>query len=155
MAVQIPRYLSMTTTQGDADTFAESSIATDILPENGVVYQITQIDFLLRNPMQALAADFYIQWSLTRDTKTSAATIADPDTFMFDRLTMALTTSGKVLIPNLFTYKELKGLYIVEPIIYAQLQSLTTGLTLVADWRITYEEVKMSEVEILRVLNNR
>jgi len=151
---EIQRYLSLTNTQGGADTFNETSVATEILPENGLVYKITGIDFMLLNPMQTLAADFYIQWSLTRDTKTAAATIADPDSFLFDRLTLALTTSGAVLIPNVFRYQNLNGLYIVEPTIYAQLQSATTGLTLVADWRVYYEEVKMNEIDILRVLNN-
>jgi hypothetical protein len=40
----------------------------------------------------------------------------------------------------------------VEPLIYAHLDSAATGLTLTAYMRLFYREVKLSEVDILRML---
>lgn len=151
---KIQRFLSINLTQGGADTFVQGSVATDIIPENGLVYQVSEVVISFQSVFGPIAADAWVQWSLSRDTKTAAYGMQDPDIMLFDGFSFALTTSGAVTIRQQYRYENLRALYIVEPIIYAQLGSAATGITNVATMRIYYDEVKMSEVEILRILNN-
>lgn len=155
MAEKIQRYLSMTATQPGVDTFVEAQVSTEILPENGLSYRVTFIELLFTNPMNVLSADCRIRWSITRDTKTGFAALSDPDSILSDEIDVSLTTSGQLLIPQRYAYPALPGIYIVEPTIYLQLFSASSGTTNVMDARIYYEEVKLSELDILRILNNR
>ena len=154
MAVSIQRYLSMTCTQGGADTFVQASVNTEIVPADGYAFKVTGIDFAITSPLNGIAADCRLQWSLSRDTKTAICPYNDSDSILYDQFNVSFTTSGIIYIPGSSRYRNLDGIYLVEPTIYAQLASASTGLTNVADWRIYYEEVKLSEVEILRILNN-
>lgn len=151
---KIQRFLSIQLTQGGADTFVQGSVSTDIIPENGLVYQVSEVILSFQSVFSTLAADAWVQWSLSRDTKTAAYGMQDADIMLFDGFSFSLTTSGAAVIKQQYRYENLRGLYIVEPTIYAQLGSATTGITNVATMRIYYDEVKMSEVEILRILNN-
>lgn len=150
---QITRFLKMTATQGGADTFVQASVATDIIPEEGLVYKITGIDVQINSGIQAISADCSFYWSFTRDTKTALAPLSDDDCLLLDGFCVSLTTSGQVYLPATYRYANL-GLYLVEPIVYVQLSTTATGITNAINTRIYYEEVKMSEVEILRILNN-
>lgn len=154
MALAIARWLGLTATQGSADAFVEASVATDIVPEDGLILKVNKLEFQITNSLAALAADFHIFWSLTRDTKTAVADLSDGDTIVSDAVVFALTTSGSSVIPTRFEYNYSSGLYLVEPLTYLQLDSSSTGLSLVMDCRIYYEEVRATEVEILRIINN-
>lgn len=151
----IKRYLSGTNTQAGADTFNQAQIDTALLPENGVVYRVNSIDIEFPGTFNNISADCWIRWSITRDTKTAAGALNDPDTVYLNGFSWALTTSGGALVPTVFRERQLEGLYIVEPVIYIQLQSASTGVANSANWRIYYDEVKMSEVDILRILANQ
>ncbi len=155
MAVQVARYLDIRTTQGGADTFDEGSVSTEILPENGLAFAIRAIELSFLSGLAAVSADWEILWSMSRDTKTAACAPTDPDCMLYDGRSGSLTTSGTFLNTRRVHYDALPGIFIVEPTIYAQLSSAATGITLDANFRIWYEEIKLSEVEILRVLNNR
>lgn len=150
----VARYLTVTATQGGADTFNQGSVATGIVPENGVGFRVLSIDVAFISVFITLSADSWIMWSITRDTKTAAVSLNDPDTIYFNGFSNALTTSGEVIVPQVYRSTLIDGIYIVEPTIYFQLGSASTGITNVATARIYYEEVSLSEVDILRVLNN-
>lgn len=154
MAANILRYLEINLAQAGADTFKEGSVETEIIPENGLAYQVKAIEFCMYSTISGFGGDSDIKWSLSRDTKASISLPYDPDTMLFDGRSSALTTSGQIVMPNRFYYDQLPGLYIVEPTIYAQLASTSTGLTNAGNFKIYYEEVKLSEIEILRILNN-
>lgn len=151
---KIQRYLSLTATQGGADTFVQASVATDIIPEDGLVYKVLGIDVQLSAAMQTITGDAALYWSFSRDTKSALCALSDPDCMLMDGVVMPLTTSGWIVLPAAYRYTDMSALYIVEPTIYLQVSSVTTGLVNIVNARIYYEEVKMSEVEILRILNN-
>lgn len=150
----IARYLTISMVQGSADAFVQGSVATDIVPEDGLALQVIGMEFVLATALQGVSADFEIAWSLTRDTKLAVTSYSDTECILFDGVAGSLTTSGQILIGYRFPYPAIEGIFLVEPTIYGQLDSSATGLTLTGYWRIYYQEVRMTEVDILRVLNN-
>lgn len=150
----IARYLTITCTQGSADAFVQGSVDTGIIPEQGLGLRVISIEFAIATAMAAVSADFEIVWSLTRDTKIAPASYNDDDCILFDGISGSLTTSGQIVLPYRRQYSPVEGVFLVEPTIYGSLDSTATGLTMTGYWRIYYEEVAMTEVDILRVLNN-
>jgi len=153
-SLDIARYLTISMTQGSADAFVQGTVDTGIIPEEGRGLKVVKAEFFLSTPLQAVSADFDIFWSLTRDTKLTVTGVTDDDSLLYDGWSGSLTTSGQILIPARREYSELEGIYLVEPTIYGQLDSTATGLTLSAQWRLWYQEVSLSEIDILRILNN-
>lgn len=153
MALNIANWFTIGLVQGSADAFVQNSIATDIVPENGVILRVTQIHFVIESNLSAIAADSQVEWSLTRATKTAVAGLSDNDAFLYDSFSYSLTTSGAVIFKQGFFYQDLVGIYLAEPTIYAQLDSTATAIAITARLRVFYEEQKASEVDILRILN--
>jgi len=153
-ALNIQRWLDISLVQGGADAFVQGSVATDIVPEDGLILRITDIWMEIVTSLTGLGADSSIEWSVTRDTKTAVAKLSDPDSFLSDLWSLAFTTSGQTWLQQLFRYENLKGVYLVEPTVYAQLDSTTTGATITANVRLFYEEVRANEVDILRITTN-
>lgn len=149
----IARYLTIVVTQGSADAFVQGSVATGIVPEDGLGLQVVGMEVVL-GPCESVSADFDFQWSLSRDTKTAICTYVDSDSILYDGFSGSLTTSGQILIPLGHRYPFVDGIFIVEPTVYFQLDSAATGFAQSAAVRIYYQEVSLSEVDILRVLNN-
>jgi hypothetical protein len=141
-------------TQGSADAFAQGSVSTGIVPEEGIGLEVIGLEFVMPISLNTISADSEILWSLARDTKTAVVSFNDDDCITYDGRSFALTTSGTYEIHNSYRYAPVHGTFLVEPTIYGQVDSTSTGLTITAYWRIYYQEVKMSEVDILRVLNN-
>lgn len=158
MTVKIAKYLSFNCTQGGADAFKETAIATELDPANGYAFQIIGIDFAFTTACNwsTIAATSEISIALSRDTKAAVPELSDPDCML--KIQRAFMFAGAAFCGELgegawhFTPSE--GIYIVEPTIYAELDSTATAKTLVLNGRIYYEEVKLTEVEILRLLNN-
>ena len=151
----VVRYLTVVLSQGSADAFDEGSVDTGIVPEDGFGLQVKSIDFWISNSLAAVSADCSLQWSLSRDTKTTVVGLEDPDAIVYDGWSASLTTSGQILIPGYYRYPQIEGIYIVEPTIYAQIDGTATGVQITAaGFRIYYEAVPLSEVDILRVLQN-
>lgn len=150
----VVRFLTITMTQGGADAFVQGTVDTGILASEGRGLQVVGMDFSLLESQGPLSADADISWSLTRATKTAVVGLSDEDAIIFDRLSFALTTSGTYQVRGLYRYEALAGIYIVEPTLYGQLDSTATGIVQTGYWRIYYQEVALSEVDILRILNN-
>lgn len=151
----VSRYLSLTTTQGGADAFVQAQVDTEIIPADGMGKRITAIELLFTpNFLLSVAADAYVKWSLSRDTKTAIGEYSDTDIVYGDGIEFTFLTSGAGVNRHNQMWIPPVGIFLVEPIIYAQLDSNATGNTITANWRIHYEDVKLSEVEILRLLNN-
>lgn len=153
-ALNIQRWLDIQCVQGGADAFVQGTVATDIVPEDGLILKVTAVWFEIVTSMAGLAADAHLFWSLTRDTKTAVATLSDPDCFLADTFVLALTTSGAVAFSQVWRYPDQQGIYLVEPTLYGQLDSSSTSLTLTANFRVFYEEVRANEVDILRITTN-
>jgi len=155
MALTIDRFKNITVNQGGADAFVEANVDTLLVPENGLAWLITYVELLfLPGMFSGISADASVYWSMTRDTKAAVPSFGDPDSIWVDGFDWTLTTSGSAIVPSTWRWTPPQGIIFVEPTIYFQLDSTATGATLNARVRIHYEEIKVSEVDILRMLNN-
>lgn len=154
MAANIARFRNITLTQGGADAFVQATEATGISPSSGVVWMLrrAEIEFPQSVALQNVSADFAIHIALTRDPKAAMSDLNDSDTLMVEGFFGSLTTSGQIVLPQTTVHEFPDGILVVEPNLYAHLDSAATGLTLTAHLRLFYDEVKMSEVDILRQL---
>jgi hypothetical protein len=153
MVNPVARYLYGYVAEGAADAYAEAAIATDLIPADGYAFEIDHIDFQLQYSLYALAADFEIDIAICRDSQVSMVDLDQPECFYRKQDSYALTTSGAWHIPQTWTWTPPKGVYIVEPNVYLSIDSAGTGVAITCMARIYYNEVKLSEVEILRLLN--
>lgn len=150
----IDRFRNIAVTQGSADAFVQGTETTGISPSMGIAWVLTRLEvfFPQSNALQNVSADFSVHWSLTRDSKTAVSDFSDADCMAAGGFYGSLTTSGQIILPAYYQYEFGSGLLVVEPEVYFQLDSAATGLTLSPGVRLHYEEVKVSEVEILRML---
>jgi len=154
MALDTIRWLDITCTQGGADAFVQGSVSTDLVPEDGYVYKVNRVVADLVTNISAIAADSQIEWSMTRDTKTAVAAFNDSDTIIHNTISFALVTSGAAFFNGLFEYDFAdRGVFLVEPTIYAQFDSTATTLTMTMLFRIYYSLVRATEIDILRIVN--
>jgi len=153
MAIAIARYLTAQCVQGSADAFIQDSITTGLIPADGFAFKITKMLVDWSAGMASVNGSER-QLSLTRDTKTAIARYDDPDTLFFFGEMSRLVTSGLQITPEGYSFDFPDGLYVVEPTIYLQVDGNATTVAYTVNARLYYEEVKLSEVEILRLLNN-
>jgi len=157
MTITVDRYLNFQLAQAALNGFIQADILTNILPKDGEALEIVQIELELTAGIAGnIGADAYVNWSITRDTKTALASLNDDDCIYKDGFSADFTTSGMAVVQNRWVWTPPEGLVIVEPTIYAQLSSAgLVSMLLTMDGRIHYRTVKVSEVEILRILNNQ
>jgi hypothetical protein len=154
MAATLARFRNVKCTQGSADAFVQATEYTGIDPSGGKGWMLTRLEVAIPvlPGIQALSADAEMHWSVSRDSKTAVVSLDDADSIAMGGFFNSLTTSGQVLVPALFVHEFAPGIIVVEPTIFFQLDSTATGLANVNDFRLYYEEVKLSEVDILRML---
>ncbi len=154
MATGIARFRNMTLTQGSSDAFVQASEVTGIDPGagRGWLCKRLELEFPIASGLQGMSADSAVSFAMTRDSKAAVSGLDDSDTMAVISFSNALTTSGEVIVPNTWKYEFPEGVIVVEPTIYCHLDSTATGLTMTGNVRLYYEEVKLSEVEILRML---
>jgi len=148
---------NITVTEGGADAFVQVTDPTAISASAKVAWLIKRIQvmFDLDVTLEAVSADFAIAWAVARASDTSVPSLDDKDTIHADGISGSLTTSGQILIPKLYEWDAPgEGLLMVDPQLFYTLDSTATGLTLSADFRVWYEEVTLSELEILRLVAN-
>lgn len=152
MAANIAKYLSATLTQGSADAFVEAAITTNLVPADGYAFKVSHIAY--DGLLQAGVNNSYCEFAISRDTKTAVPHYDDPDTLFYFKRRAVFATSGLSLenVSDVLTLQN--GIYIVEPTIYVDMDSSATAAVQTMNIRIYYEEVKLTEVEILRLLNN-
>jgi hypothetical protein len=152
----VTKYLYSTVIQGGADAFICTALATDLNPSDGYAFKIVAVEgnFSTAIAMQGMSADCKVMWALSRDIKVAMADLNDTDLIFRDGFYQGLTTSGAFIREDGFKWVPNHDVYIVEPNIYLVLDSDATGIQISMAWRIYYEEVKLTEVEILRLINN-
>ena len=152
----IERYLSATVTQGSAAAFVQGTFTTNIEPSTGYALKVTEVVGKMREGQSLLCGSnsATVSWSLSRDTKTAVGELNDTDIIYADGFHVWNITSGIATRNLAFSYRPVNGLMLVEPTVYFQLDSTATSSAITMDIRMYYEEVKLSEVEILRLLNN-
>lgn len=152
MAIQQLQFKTINLLQGGADAFVEGSAATGIDPSTGRAWLVRRVETLLVTTQAIISADAQLQYSLTRQSHAASADYGDDDVIFADGFANALTTSGEILLPRLRIWEPPGDVLVVGDTIYAQLDSDATGITMQAYMRIWYEEVKVTELEILRIL---
>lgn len=156
MAQNILRYLSGTLTQSVADAYVELGIATGIVPADGYALQIERIEWCGKDTDTAwqVATAQRLMLAISRDTKTAMPEFSDPDVLWKNVIEFGVVTSGAFERERSKTIIPPEGLFIVEPTVYVQMDSTSFGQVLDFDFRLYYSEVKLTEIEILRLLNN-
>jgi len=154
VALKASLYRNIRLLQGGADAFAEITEPTGISPASGFCWELIRVEVMIPNSVaiEAIAADFSISWALSRDTSAALADLSDADTIYAEGFAVPLNTNGSAEVNRLWTYTPPPGTIVVSPNIYGTIDSTGTSLTLDIDMRVYYQEVKISEVEILRLL---
>lgn len=154
MKEAVAQYRNIVLTQGSADAFVQAQEYTGIDAGSGYGWMLKRIEvmFPLAQVLEGIAADFSIALSLTLSTQTAVKSLDDSNTLYADGIAVPLTTSGVTEVDRKWEWIAPSGVIVVAPSVFAQLDSTGTSLSLTAHMRVYYEEVKLSEVEILRML---
>lgn len=154
MANAVAKYIAGTATQGGADAFVEVEIATDLIPADGYAFEIDHVDFEIGSDISAIGADHRIAVALSRDAQLAMPVLSAVECYYKRMMNWSLTTSGCWFNDSTWTWTPPAGIFLVEPSTWFQLDSDSTAIALTVYVRIWYKEVKLTEVEILRLLSN-
>lgn len=139
-------------TQTGADAFTSATISTGITVDGKVGWEVTGFKAFWGNGYTAAAADAICNAVL--------ATIGTATTPNLDdeivRVSWAVQNTAGVAVAMVFEPNKLADLtesrLTVQPEIYVHANSTTTGLTNVLYYEISYEVVKLTDIEVLRLL---
>lgn len=139
-------------TQTGADTFTAAAIDTGLTSDGKAGWQINSIKVFWENGYSAAATDQTISAILS-----TQATLTTPnDNEELVRVNWAVANTGGVAVAYPVDLLKERAAAIdrvtVQPTLYAQVSSVTTGLTNVIYFEIDYEIVKLTEIEVLRLL---
>ena len=152
MAVKALQFKTISMLQGGADAFVQGQLSTLINPSDGVGWMVKKIEMAFSTALAAVSADFNVKYALSRLTKAAMPDYSADDVILADGFSGSLTTSGQIVLPQLISYDVPDGVLVVGDTLYAQLDSDATALTIQAYMRIWYEEVRVTELEILRMI---
>lgn len=154
-------YLWGTATQGSADAFVQLSMATGLSGQTRTAYQIHEI--MIEWGLAQVAASgaipgvtSLIELALTRKSLTAMPVITEKSLIAKFGKQVSFTTSGLSWASKVerYTYTEDDNLLVVEDPVYWQLDSVSTSLTIVAEVRIGYVPVSISDVDRLTLVAN-
>jgi len=143
-------YIVGSVTQGGADAFAESEIATALSGQTGRAFRIREL--LFERPFFS-ATGSSLELTLTRRTMAAIPLITDRNVIARLKWHAVITTSGayqEQLVERL-TFAEDDELLVVEDPLYFQIDSTSTTLTSTAYCRIGYELVNISANDRLQL----
>lgn len=152
MAVKVLTYLWGTVTQGSADAFKESTIATGLAAGGGLCWRVHEIAWQFPPFIQASGQD--ISLSLTRKTMSAEPTILERSLISKRKRYCNFTTSGEVTYEGIIIDKllEQENLLIVEDTVYFQIDSSATTGTNTAYVRLGVTQEKISDVDRLSLV---
>lgn len=141
-----------TVTQGGADTFAAATIDTNLTADGKAGWEIIALSGYFTNGEAGAAAD--------SDANLILATQATITTFDQDeeiyRLNWAVANTAGVAVayPVQLVKREIliEPRLTVQPNLYVQAATTATGLTCVFAYEIHYNIVKLTDLEVLRLL---
>jgi len=139
-------------TQTGADTFTAVAIDTNLSSEGKVGWVIKSLKAFWENGYTAAASDQTISGIIA--SQATVTTPSDPEELV--RVNYAVANTGGVAVAYPLELQKkvdaAEDRVTVQPTLYAQLSSVTTGLTNVMYLELEYEEVRMTELEFLRLL---
>jgi len=144
--------LKILVTQTGNDTFTSKAIDTNLTADGKAGWQINAIEAYWADGAAVAAGDWYLNAKL--------ATIATSTSFVDDdeiaRVDWGLQNTGGVAVA--VSYEPFKGIALPEPrvtvqsTIYASVESSGTSQANDVVFRIYYDIVKLSDLEVLRLL---
>lgn len=115
-------------------------------------YEIKGMEVLLTNGVSLSASD----WQVNAKLLTANGTYTFADDEVIAEIDWGFANVAGVAIGNMIELQKEKFLMepriTVQPQIFVQLSSVVTGLVMVADFRVYYDLVKLTELEYLRML---
>lgn len=144
--------ISQLVTQGGADTFAAVAIATGLTADGKAGWQISSIRAFWVDGAAVATAD----WSLSAKVATEATTTTFGSADEIDRVSWGVQNTGGTA--TALRYDPVHEHYLaesrvtVQPLIYAQVESANTAQANDVIIEITYSVVKLSDLEVLRLL---
>lgn len=141
-------------TQASADAFAQASLSTGLsaATPTGMLIKQVMIDLPGVTAVSALAADFGLEFTITRSSKSAIPNLNDADCVMRYGIAALLVTSGLAIMPCTFFFPQESGQLIVQDTLYFQVDSNGIGTALSVDFLVDYEFVSLKEIEFLRLL---
>jgi len=159
MATKSVQFLSFTATQGAANGFIQATVATGVTPQVGYGLILLGWEWQLAptSSVSAAATMFNLNVVMTKDTQTAILGETNTNVLSASGLLVfgpAAANVGLGLIqqPVAIDLQKYGQILAVTPNLYVSVDS--TGLTsaLTVEGRIFYESIKLSELEILRIL---
>lgn len=139
-------------TQSGADTFTNVAIETNLTADGKTGWSIKGIRVFWSNGETVPAADFEVNCTLS--TSSSTPSFTSPDEIL--RVSWGMQNSGGVAVA--VGYEPIKEEIVfeervtVQPNIYLGILSANTGIANIVNYQIFYETVKLSDLEVLRLL---
>jgi len=140
------------TTQSGADTFTTTAIDTNITVDSKSALSIFHIEAFWDNGEAVAAADWECNLTLSTIASSTVYNVADE----IARISWGVQNTAGVAVavpyePQKF-YVLPEARVTAQPTIYAQVQSQLTGQANLIRWKIYYEIIKVSEIELLRLV---
>ena len=140
-------------TQSAADTFTQSVIDTNITVDGKAGWEITAFSAYWSNAEAMPAADIEVNAVLS--TQATTVTTFDQDEEII-RLNWGFANIAgvAVVVPVDMVKREIlfSPRLTVQPLLYVGASSVNTGLTVVIYYEIVYDIVKLTDLEVLRLL---
>jgi len=139
-------------TQGGADTFTAGEIDTNLTIDGKVGWNIKAIEAYWADGAAVAAGD----WSLSAAVSTVSTQTSFVDDDEIARVSWGVqnTAGVAVTVPYspLMGYGLMEDRVTVQPIIYCQVQSSGTSQANDVVFRVYYEIVKLTDIEVMRML---
>lgn len=139
-------------TQGGADTFVSTAIDTNITADGKAGWEIKSFSAYWSNGEAVAAADFELNALITTQ---ATVTTFDQDEEIYRLNWACQNTAGvAVAMPQSLVKREffIQERLTVQPIVYVHVSSVATAATNVVYWEFTYDIVKLTDLEVLRLL---
>jgi hypothetical protein len=150
MAVTPLQFLWMSATQGSADAFVQSTVATGLYGQTKTAYLVREL--VMEWPAAVNAAN----WEFEIGIKTAAAmsNMADKTLlFRFKRQSLFTTSGGQVFdLHQRFVFSTDESFLFVSDPIYFRFDSNATSASNTAYLRMGYQQVTLNDVDRLSLL---
>jgi hypothetical protein len=140
------------TTQGGADTFVASSIDTNLTADGKAGWEIVAVSAYYTNGETAAAADSDVNLILA--VQATVTSFEQDEEIYRLNWSVANTAGVAVAYPVPLIKRELliEPRLTVQPLLYVQVSSTLSGLANAIAWEIHYNIVKLTDIEVLRLL---
>jgi len=139
-------------TQGGADTFAATAIDTNITADGKAGWEIVAFSGYYTNGEVGAAADADVNLILA--TQATVTTFDQDEEIYRLNWSVANTAGAAVAYPLNLIKREFLVVprLTVQPLLYVQASSTLSGLSNAIAWEIVYNIVKLTDLEVLRLL---